>query len=158
MFAFLNSRSILCFAFLIGIGLSACQPEDESPGLWLSGNENSSRVSDWHFTDDIQEILIETRTWYFLPHSTTIWCVQFEGNLYLGSYGSELKFWEKNIERNPQARLSINSDLYRVNVLRIQDLASNQQISEVYSRKYDMEAVFGNEIPEWWFYRVDQTL
>ena len=158
MFAFLNSRSILCFAFLIGIGLSACQPEDESPGLWLSGNENSSRVSDWRFTDDIQEILIETRTWYFLPHSTTIWCVQFEGNLYLGSYGSELKFWEKNIERNPQARLSINSDLYRVNVLRIQDLASNQQISEVYSRKYDMEAVFGNEIPEWWFYRVDQTL
>ena len=158
MFAFLNSRSILCFAFLIGIGLSACQPEDESPGLWLSGNENSSRVSDWHFTDDIQEILIETRTWYFLPHSTTIWCVQFEGNLYLGSYGSELKFWERNIERNPQARLSINSDLYRVNVLRIQDLASNQQISEVYSRKYDMEAVFGNEIPEWWFYRVDQTL
>jgi len=158
MFAFLNSRSILCFAFLIGIGLSACQPEDESPGLWLSGNENSSRVSDWHFTDDIQEILIETRTWYFLPHSTTIWCVQFEGNLYLGSYGSELKFWEKNIERNPQARLSINSDLYRVNVLRIQDLASNQLISEVYSRKYDMEAVFGNEIPEWWFYRVDQTL
>ena len=158
MFAFLNSRSILCFAFQSGIGLSACQPEDESPGLWLSGNENSSRVSDWHFTDDIQEILIETRTWYFLPHSTTIWCVQFEGNLYLGSYGSELKFWEKNIERNPQARLSINSDLYRVNVLRIQDLASNQQISEVYSRKYDMEAVFGNEIPEWWFYRVDQTL
>ena len=158
MFAFLNSRSILCFAFLIGMGLSACQPEDESPGLWLSGNENSSRVSDWRFTDDIQEILIETRTWYFLPHSTTIWCVQFEGNLYLGSYGSELKFWEKNIERNPQARLSINGDLYRVNVLRIQDLASNQQISEVYSRKYDMEAVFGNEIPEWWFYRVDQTL
>ncbi|MDE0732913.1 MAG: DUF2255 family protein [Gammaproteobacteria bacterium] len=158
MFAFLNSRSILCSAFLIGIGLSACQPEDESPGLWLSGNENSSRVGDWRFTDDIQEILIETRTWYFLPHSTTIWCVQFEGNLYLGSYGSELKFWEKNIERNPQARLSINGDLYRVNVLRIQDLASNQQISEVYSRKYDMEAVFGNEIPEWWFYRVDQTL
>jgi len=64
----------------------------------------------------------------------------------------------KNIERNSQARLSINGDLYRVNVLRIQDLVSSQQISEVYSRKYDMEAVFGNETPEWWFYRADQTL
>ena len=76
---------------------AACSPKDERPGLWLGGEEATAMVNDWRFTDDIQEIAIETRTWYLLAHSTIIWCVEFEGNLYVGSYGTEKKFWEKKL-------------------------------------------------------------
>lgn len=154
----LSKKCRVILLIMLTMGLANCQPEDTRPGLWLSGEEVTSITNDWSFTDDIDEILIETGAWYFLPHSTTIWCVEFENNLYIGSYGEELKFWEENIERNPRARLKINDMLYQVELSLVEDTQLSQQVDEVYNRKYDMQAVFGNQIPDWWFYRVTQTL
>ena len=70
---------------------TACQPEDETPGLWLQGETVEEKIADWSFSDDVEEIFIETRPWYRLPHSTTIWCVALDGGLYIGSYGEEKK-------------------------------------------------------------------
>ena len=50
-----------------------CQPRDERPGLWLSGELAAEPVQDWSFSDSIEEISLETRTWYGIPHSVTIW-------------------------------------------------------------------------------------
>ena len=107
---------------------SACSPRDERPGFWLQGDEATGLINDWHFTDDIEEISIETRTWYLLAHSTTIWCVQYEGNLYIGSYGSEKIFWENNIARNPLAKVKIKYELYMVVVSLLDDEALTQEI------------------------------
>ena len=115
-------------------------------------------VNDWRFTDEIQEIAIETRTWYLLAHSTTIWCVEYEGNLYVGSYGTEKKFWEKNIERNPQVKINIDGEIYKATMSLLEDEALSREVNVAYNRKYDMEEVFGDEIPLWWFYRVEQQL
>ena len=142
-------------AFLVLIILtSACSPRDERPGFWLQGNEATGLINDWRFTDGIEEILIETQTWYLLAHSTTIWCVQYEGNLYIGSYGPEKKFWGKNIARKPQAKVKINNEIYQVVVSLLEDETLAQEINAAYNQKYDMEEVFGNDIPKWWFYRV----
>ena len=137
---------------------ATCSPKDTRPGLWLGGDESTTLVSDWRFTDEIQEIAIETRTWYLLAHSTTIWCVQYNGILYVGSYGTEKKFWETNIARNPQARINIAGEIYKVTVSLLDDEVLNQQVDIAYNSKYDMEEVFGDDIPQWWFYRIEQQL
>jgi hypothetical protein len=91
-------------ALVAAVAVLGCQPEDETPGLWLSGEIAPERVDDWRFTNDIEEIFVETRPWYGIPHSTTIWCVELGGELYIGSYGDEKKTWENNVARHPAAR------------------------------------------------------
>jgi hypothetical protein len=114
------------------------------------------RASDWSFTDGTQEIFIETRPWYGIPHSTTIWCVTLDGALYVGSYGDEKKRWERNIERDPEARLSIGGRLYDI---RLAPVGAEEQIHALdaaYKIKYDMAEAFGEAVPEWRYYRVVQ--
>jgi hypothetical protein len=134
----------------------ACQPQDERPGAWLRGERAEEPVADWRFTDEIEEIFIETRPWYGIPHSTTIWCVALDGGLYVGSYGDEKKAWEQNIERNPEARLSIAGRIYDVTVAPATDSDLIEALDAAYARKYDMVEVFGEEVPDWWYYRATQ--
>ena len=143
-------------ATLLGLLLLAvaCQPQDEQPGLWLDGDEVVEAPADWRFTEEIEEIFIETRPWYGLPHSTTIWCVELDGALYIGSYGPDEKAWETAVASDPKARLEIKDRLYPVEIRRIQDPDLTQAVNQRYFEKYDMEEVFGEDVPEWWFYRV----
>ena len=46
-------------------------PQDQSPGLWLTGELVTERVADWSFTDQHEEIFIQTRTPWLIPHSVT---------------------------------------------------------------------------------------
>lgn len=144
---------IVSFSLLI---LSACQPSDVRPGLWLSGDVVRQQVNDWTFTNEIEEIFVETSPWYGIPHSTTIWCVVFAGNLYIGSYGDDKKTWENNLARTPEARLGINGELYEVIIAQVTDKELTADVDSAYKEKYDMVAVFGDDIPEWWFYQVQQ--
>ena len=133
-----------------------CQPSDEQPGLWLRGEEVTRSVRDWSFTDEIDEIFIETYPWYGFPHSTTIWCVELDGALYIGSYGAEKKSWEKALARDPGARLKIGGRLHAVRVEAVIDPALARTIHDRYRNKYDMEEVFGEHVPDWWFYKIEQ--
>lgn len=133
-----------------------CEPKDVRPGLWLSGEEVSSPVENWQFTDEIDEVFIETRPWYGIPHSTTIWCVRVASDLYIGSYGEEKKYWEINILRDPRARIRIESKIYDVTITRLDDEVMYRAVSTAYRQKYDMATVFGKKIPPWSFYRVAQ--
>ncbi len=138
---------------LVALG---CQPKDVRPGLWVRGEPAGERVTDWSFTDDIEEIFIETRPWYGVRHSTTIWCVTLEGELYIGSYGEKKKAWEKNVARNPEARLAVEGKVYEARVTPVEDPALAASLDAVYANKYDMVEVFGDEVPRWWFYHVRQ--
>jgi len=131
-----------------------CEPKDVRPGAWLSGDPAGEPVDDWGFSDPIEEIFIQTRTWYGIPHSTTIWCATVDGNLYVGSYGDEKKAWEKNIARNPAARLRIDGILHDVTLTEVKDAALSAELDAAYAHKYDMAEVFGDELPPWWYYRV----
>jgi hypothetical protein len=142
------------FCVLALMMLIACQPSDVRPGLWLSGEEVTESVDDWKFAADIEEIFIETNPWYGIAHSTTIWCVVYEGALYIGSYGEEKKTWENNVIGDSDARLRISGKLYPVVVTRISDKELTADLDLAYNEKYDMEEVFGKDVPTWWFYRV----
>jgi squalene-hopene/tetraprenyl-beta-curcumene cyclase len=132
----------------------ACQPEDESPGFWLSGERASELIQDWRFTESVEEIFIETGTWYGVRHSTTIWCAELDGRLYIGSYDDDVKYWEENVARDPEARLSIEGVLYDVAVTPVADSELSRKLDERYAAKYDIAEVFGDDPPAWRYYRV----
>jgi hypothetical protein len=127
-----------------------CQPKDVVPGMWIRGDLVEERVDDWGFTQEIEEIFIEKRAWYRIPHSTTI--------LYIGSYGDQKKTWEKNVARSPEARLAIEGKIYEVTVTPVTDRALIDALHAAYTQKYDMAEVFGDDLPEWWYYRVEQRI
>lgn len=141
--------------------LLACQPLDERPGTWLSGQRTAKGVTDWSFTSAIDEIFIETKPWYGIPHSTTIWCVDLDGQLYVGSYGEEKKAWEEAIAQEPDARVSIEGQIYDVTLFPVNDPELDDALTDRYHEKYDMEGVFEVEtreqVPDWWYYRVEQA-
>jgi hypothetical protein len=141
-------------AVVVALAAMGCQPEDESPGLWLGGEIAEVPVDDWRFTDDIEEIFVETQTWYGIPHSTTIWCVELDGELYIGSYGEEKKVWEKNLARDAIVKLAIAGRLYEMAVVPVTDASLVEALDAAYAKKYDMAEVFGDALPEWWYYKV----
>jgi hypothetical protein len=141
---------------LLGIGLPllACQPKDERPGFRLEGQAAAEPIQDWRFTQDVEEIFVETRTWYGVRHSTTIWCVDLDGGLYIGSYDDDVKYWERNVTRNPEARLRIEGRIHDVTVTSVADRELSARLDERYAAKYDMAEVFGDDLPAWRYYRA----
>ena len=151
------SRTIARIAALLAVGLlfAGCrQPLDERPGFRLTGEPVAEAASDWRFTESIEEIFVETRTWYGLRHSTTIWCVALDGSLYIGSYDDDIKYWEENVARNPDARLQIQDRIYDVTLSTVEDTELSERLDERYAAKYDMAEVFGDELPAWRYYHV----
>ena len=150
----IGALAILVF----GLG---CQPKDVRPGLWLSGDLIETDINDWSFTNEFEEIFIQTSTWYLLPHSTTIWGAEMGRGFFIGSYGygegdEDKKHWENNIARNPEARIRIDGKLYDVTVEPVTSKRLSVQLETRYNEKYDMEDTFGEDLPKWWFYRVTQ--
>jgi hypothetical protein len=144
-------------ALLLVFLLTSCEPQDERPGLWLSGDLGEAAVSDWSFTDEFSEIFVETRTWYGVRHSTTIWCVDLDDDLYIGSYDDDVKYWERNVARNPEARLRIEGRIHDVTVTPVSDRELSARLDERYAAKYDMAEVFGDDLPAWRYYRALPT-
>ena len=143
---------ILCITLLA----TSCQPKDVRPGTWIRGEPAEIHIADWAFTNDIEEIFIETRPWYLVPHSTTIWCVELDGRLYVGSYGDEKKAWERNITRNPDAKIAVAGRTYEVTATPVIDPEVAATLDTRYARKYDMADVFGDEMPKWRYYQISQ--
>ncbi len=119
-----------------------CPPFNRSwsckvPGLWLKGERVTNPVTDWSFTDKIKRIKIQTQTPVLLPHSVTIWCVVYNGNLYVTSYRGRL--WVEDIIRHPQVRLKIADRVYDRTLTMINDPAEKAAVLQAKGKKY----------PEW---------
>ena len=150
-------RRVVWAALIIAsVACVGCQPKDVRPGLWLDGETVSETVDDWSFTHDVEEIFVQTKPWWLIPHSTTIWCIEVGGELYIGSYGDSKKTWEKNVARDPDAKLRIDGKIYSVTLKLVTDDDQTAALDRAYNVKYDMEEVFGDDLPRWWFYHAEQ--
>ena len=113
------------------------------PGLWLKGEVVREAVTNWNWANDISDpirknsIMLETRTWYGIPHSVTISPTARGDKLYIG--GSEQDFrlqkefpdskaWWANIVRDPRVRMKIDGKIYEMTVSLIADRAEVAQI------------------------------
>jgi hypothetical protein len=85
---------LVCLILLLVVTrITGLEPTLRRPGLWLKGELVTTPVADWSFTDQVQNIQIQTNSWYLLPHSVTIDCVSYKGRLYLfSSYAAGLTY------------------------------------------------------------------
>jgi hypothetical protein len=145
--------------------LAGCAPRDRRPGLWLSGELAPEPVGDWSFTDDAQEIFVETRTWYGVPHSVTTVCAQAGGALYVPSLYfddgefPDARFWNRNAVRDPRVRLQIGERLYERQAVVVADEAERAAALAAFARKYpfwqELVAKPEAERPRIFFFRMD---
>ena len=127
---------------LMTVLLSACEPQDRRPGMWLSGNVVAP-PADWRFVGDHPEIFVETRPWYGIPFSVTTVIGTRNGKLYVPSiYEEEMsfpgsKYWNSVIAKDPYVRLKIGEDLYEMKAILVQDAAEFQEGVGALADKYD---------------------
>jgi len=113
------------------------------PGLWLSGEVVREPVTNWDWVNEVDDpvrgntIMLETRTWYGIPHSVVINPTPRGGELYIG--GSEQDFrlerdfphskrWWANIERDPRVRMKIDGRIYEMTAVHVADRAEVARI------------------------------
>jgi len=146
-----------CLTLVLAASISACiEPADRRPGLRLTGKVVSGPVDDWSFTADHREIFIETRTWYFVPHSVTIVCADADGELFVGAREPETKRWVANVARDPEVRLKIGERIYEGRLERLESDEELERVRTAYLRKLGrpMESNAADAPPNVWYWRV----
>ena len=136
--------SIFGFLLVVLISLRTLgyEPQDTNPGLWISGKTVSKSIIDWTFTNGIDEIFVETRTPYLLPHSITTYCGVYEGRFYLFSayYGGgefpNARRWNQNVMRDPRVRLKIGEEIFEQNLSLVRNELTKVPIHQVFVDKY----------------------
>ena len=106
------------------------------PGLWLTGEVVREVVTDWDFVNHLDDperrdtVMVETRTWYGIPHSVTIGIVGRDDKLYIHARSDERrmqtpfphdKYWTQNVSRDPRVRLKIDNKIYEATVALMTD-------------------------------------
>jgi hypothetical protein len=113
------------------------------PGLWLTGEVVREPVTNWDWVNKVNDpirkntIMLETRTWYGIPHSVTIGLTARGDKLYIrgSAQGFRLqkefpysKAWWANIMRDPRVRMKIGGKIYEMTVVLITDRAEVAQV------------------------------
>ncbi|MCY4264330.1 MAG: hypothetical protein OXE78_05705 [Gammaproteobacteria bacterium] len=106
------------------------------PGLWLSGEVVREPVTNWDFINEVNHpvrgnaVMLETLSWFGLPHSVTIYAIPRGERLYVGGSRRDSRLekpfphskrWWANMERDPRVRMKIDGKIYELTVVRIAD-------------------------------------
>jgi hypothetical protein len=123
---------------LIVLRVTGFGPHARTPGLWLKGNVVTAPVTDWSFTDKIPVVQLQTETWYLLPHSVNINCLNYNGQLYLVSVypAGTAHTWNDNVIRDPHVRLKIGDQIYDRAVSLVADPAEQEGVLRARHNKY----------------------
>lgn len=134
----LGTIVVCLILLLVVVSITGFGPHDRIPGLWLKGTVVSTPVTDWSFTETIPVVQIQTQTWYLLPHSVNINCLDYNGQLYLVSvYPAGTKHsWNDNVIRDPHVRLKIGDQIYDRSVSLVTDPAEQEGVLEARHKKY----------------------
>lgn len=130
---------VVCLVFVLTVlSMTGFGPHNRTPGLWLKGNAVTTPVTDWSFTDNIPVVQLQTQSWYFLPHSVNINCLNYNGQLYLVSvYPAGTKHtWNDNVLRDPHVRLKIGDNVYDRTLMLVTDPPLQQGVLEARHAKY----------------------
>ena len=122
--------------------LSACEPQDRSPGMWLSGELVDSKIQDWSFTDEFNEVFVETHPWYGIPFSVTVVMVNLDNAIFVPSIYAEqadfpgTKYWNGVIDANPDVVMKIGEKLYPRRAQLVTDKGEFERVYEAMAEKY----------------------
>jgi hypothetical protein len=141
---------VLLVALLIGtlvtLRITGLEPQymgSNRPGTWLKGEVVRTPIKDWTFVNSIVDpsrpkfwkgleapstIMVETQTWYGIPHSVTTAVLVRRGQLYIhsnqGRFDREFpydKAWTASVARNPNVRIKMGGRIYEVTLVLVPD-------------------------------------
>jgi hypothetical protein len=124
---------------LVVLRITGLNPHDGIPGLWLTGDLVTTPVADWSFTDNVATIKLQTQSRFLLPHSVTINCLAYQGQLYVSSIypaGRPPRSWNENVMRDPHVRIKIGDKLYDRTLVVVTDPAEIEGVLQVRAKKY----------------------
>lgn len=104
------SLSGLLTAYVLAIFLPI-NPDEARPGARLSGEVAEGDV-DWSFIQGVTLVIVQTKTWYLIPHSVTVTSWVTDGHYYLGCGQCATKVWPTHIARDPEVVVKIDGKLY----------------------------------------------
>ena len=142
---------LICLIVLLGVlRITGLPPQGHRPGLWIKGKLDTTPVTDWSWTNQIPYIELQTHTWYWLPHSVTINCLAYKGQLYLVSaYPSTTRhIWNDYVMRDPRVRLKIGDHIYDRKVYVVTDPAVIAGVLQARRQKYPRLRI----LPGWTVY------
>ena len=140
----------LLVLILVIVRITGLNPSGPRPGLWLSGNLVTTPVPDWSFANDYPTIEVQTKTWYWLPHSVTIWGVGYQDHLYLQTIGN----WKRNVVRDPHVRIKVDDELYDRTAAYVKDPAEYWIVAQNMNKKYGNKWPLPTEVFPDVFFRV----
>ena len=132
----------LWLAVLLVVFAASCmEPKDRRPGMRLSGEVVSEAVTDWSFSNEFQEVYLETKTWYMVPHSVTTVCAGLGEKLYVPTVYFEGgawpdKFWNSNVASDPRVRVKMGDKIYQREAVVVEDPAELQAVLNALAAKY----------------------
>ncbi len=123
---------------LVVLRFTGLDPHGRIPGLWLTGDLVTTPVTDWSFTDKVPNIKLQTWTRYLLPHSVTINCLAYNGQLYVSSVypAGTPRDWNDNVMRDPHVRIKIGDKVYDRTLLLVTDPAEKEAVLQARAKKY----------------------
>ena len=142
---------VLLIIVIVTLRTFGYEPQDQRPGLWLTGELLSQPVSDWSFSNQFAEIFVQTKTRYGIPHSITTYCTVYNGNFYLfsayyqGGTFPDTRGWNRNVMRDPRVRLKIGNSLYDQTLSYVSDENTKQPVIQSFEDKYPQWDNPGNE-------------
>lgn len=128
-------RGYLCLPFACLLLVACGGPMGPIPGGKLEGTPSAWPES-WAFTDEIENVLLETRP--SDPYSVTLWIVRYNDKLYVGA-GSGKNRWVKHIAENRDVVLSVNGNIYDATANRVTDSSETDAVLKVYLSKYEVD-------------------
>lgn len=119
-------------------------------GFRLTGDLVTTPITDWSFIDGIQNIQVETRTWYLLPHFVRTDIARSGAQLYLFSeyfapkpgeadHRDEFpnaRFWNRMVVRDPRIRVKIGDRLFQMRAYPLKDPSEVALARQAFLDKY----------------------
>ena len=142
-------------------------------GFWVTGESVATPVTDWSFTDAAQTVLVETRTWYLVPHFVRTFIARNGSQLYLFSeyfapapgqpdlrdHFPEARFWNCMVVRDPRIRMKIENRVFKMRAYAVTDENQKAAAQQAFFSKYpDVEkqqALPESQRPRLHFFRLE---
>jgi hypothetical protein len=84
-------------------------------------------------------VKVQTNTWYLIPHSVTIWCIAYNGQLYVATSGAATRSWPRNVARDPHVRIKLGNQLYDRTLMVVTDPAEREGVLQARAKKYSQK-------------------
>ena len=133
---------LVCLALLLVVlRITGLNPHDGIPGLWLTGDLVTTPVTDWSFTDKVPTVKLQTQSRFLLPHSVTINCLAYKGQLYVSSIypAGPPRSWNENVMRDPHVRIKIGDKLYDRTLVLVTDPPEKDALVQLREKKYQLK-------------------